>query len=152
MKRESMIKKPALMTFLALLVVISFLAACGGSGNESNTLDIDRPAPPAEYAGKSNPLADDRNAIEAGEQLYASNCAACHGVEAMGDGPASNSLNPKPKPLAIEMKMLQDDYLYWRTAEGGGFSPFASAMPAWKTILSEEQIWQVLAYLRTLSK
>ena len=70
----------------------------------------------------------------------------------MGDGPAANSLNPKPKPLATEMKSLQDDYLFWRISEGGAFAPFASAMPAWKSILSADEIWQVIAFLRTLEK
>lgn len=114
-------------------------------------LEIERPTPPAEYAGKTNPLEKDGAATEAGKQVYAANCAACHGDEAMGDGPAANSLNPKPQPLALEMEALKDDYLYWRIAEGGAFSPFTSAMPAWKSILSEDEIWQVVAFMRTLA-
>jgi mono/diheme cytochrome c family protein len=30
--------------------------------------------------------------------------------------------------------------------------PFKSSMPAWKGILSEEQIWQVIAYIRSLAE
>lgn len=145
-------KKSGLAAFLVLWVVVLTLAACGGSNDQPKTLNIERPAPPADYAGRTNPLAKDSGAIEAGAQLYAANCAACHGAEAMGDGPAANSLNPKPQPLAMEMKALQDDYLFWRIAEGGAFPPFSSAMPAWKTILSEEQMWQVVAFLRSLAK
>jgi mono/diheme cytochrome c family protein len=129
---------------------IGLLAACGGSGGGSQTLDIDRPTPPPEYSGKVNPLVDQTGAADMGKKLYGSNCASCHGVEALGDGPAAASLNPKPKPLATEMKALSDDYLYWRIAEGGAFSPFSSAMPAWKRSLSEDEIWQVIAYLHTL--
>lgn len=142
-------------TKLILVVVTLFmfiLTACGGSDSGSKTLDIDRPTPPPEYAGKVNPLADQTGAIDLGKQLYAANCASCHGVEAMGDGPASASLNPRPKPLATEMKALSDDYSYWRIAEGGAFSPFSSAMPAWKRTLSEDEIWQVIAYLHTLQR
>lgn len=131
---------------------MALLAACGGPGGGSKSLEIDRPTPPAEYAGKVNPLADQAEAIDPGKQLYAANCASCHGVEAMGDGPAAASLNPQPKPLATEMKTLSDDYLYWRIAEGGAFSPFSSAMPAWKRSLSEDEIWQVIAFLRTLQR
>ena len=142
-------------TFIMLsvaLVILLVAAACGGLAGDSNTQDLDRPAPPADYAGKTNPLANDATAVEAGKQLYATNCVSCHGAKAMGDGPASNSLNPKPKPLAVEMKSLQDDYLFWRISEGGAFSPFTSAMPAWKTILSEDEIWKVITFLRTLEK
>jgi mono/diheme cytochrome c family protein len=34
--------------------------------------------------------------------------------------------------------------------EGGAMAPFHSSMPAWKSILSEEQIWQIIAFIRTL--
>jgi mono/diheme cytochrome c family protein len=151
-KKEMMTKKTALLTLFGALLAILILVACGGSTDDSKTLDIERPAAPAPYTGRTNPLAKDTAAIKAGKKLYATNCASCHGPEAMGDGPAANSLNPRPKPLAAEMKALQDDYLFWRVSEGGAFSPFASAMPAWKTILSEDEIWQVIAFLRTLAK
>ena len=142
-------------TFIMLsvaLVILLIVVACGGSAGDSNTQDLERPAPPADYAGKTNPLANDATAVEAGKQLYATNCVSCHGAKAMGDGPASNSLNPKPKPLAMEMKSLKDDYLFWRISEGGAFPPFTSAMPAWKAILSEDEIWKVITYLRTFEK
>jgi mono/diheme cytochrome c family protein len=149
---EQWIRKSTFITLFVTLIILSTVVACSGSSDDSNTLDIERPAPPADYAGKSNPLADDGAALEAGKKLYSSNCVSCHGAEAMGDGPASNSLNPKPKPLAIEMKSLQDDYLFWRISEGGAFAPFTSAMPAWKNVLTEDEIWQIVAFLRSLSK
>jgi hypothetical protein len=45
---------------------------------------------------------------------------------------------------------LSDDYLHWRIAEGGMMRPFNSVMPSWKGILSEDQIWMIITYLRTL--
>lgn len=147
-----MLDKSTKLIFVVAALLIALLSACGGSSGGSKTLDIDRPTPPPEYTGKVNPLAEDTEPIDQGKQIYAANCASCHGVEAMGDGPASASLNPKPKPLATEVKALSDDYLYWRIAEGGAFSPFSSAMPAWKRTLSEEEIWQVVAYLRTFQR
>jgi mono/diheme cytochrome c family protein len=109
------------------------------------------PAIPQEYAALSNPLDGKATAAEEGEQFYRTNCASCHGAEGMGDGPAAKALDPKPKPLAQEGD-LSDAYLYWRIAEGGALPPFRSVMPAWKNFLSEEQIWQVVTYLRTLMK
>jgi len=147
-----MTNKTVLLSVFGALLILAILAACGGSADDSKTLDIERPLAPAPYTGRNNPLTNDSAAIEAGKQLYATNCTTCHGPEAMGDGPSAKSLNPQPRPLATEMKALQDDYLYWRVAEGGAFSPFTSVMPAWKTILSEDEIWQVIAYLRTLTR
>ncbi len=109
---------------------------------------------PEEYAGKTNPFAGDADAIAAGEQIFQTYCVACHGTEGKGDGPAAATLDPKPANLAdsMMMSMTTDDYLFWRVNEGGAMEPFNSAMPAWKGALSEEQIWQVISYVRTLSE
>ena len=50
------------------------------------------------------------------------------------------------------MQDLSDGYLFWRVSEGGAMPPFNSAMLAWKGTLSEEEIWQVISYVRTFSE
>jgi mono/diheme cytochrome c family protein len=139
---------------LACLVWIAWsLAACGeGGGAATAVTSLERPAVPAEYIGKSNPFGSDEATKETGKGLYQKNCATCHGEQGMGDGPAAASLNPKPQPLAANQKNLDDDYLFWRIREGGLRAPFSSAMPSWKAILSEEQIWQVISYMRTMTE
>jgi mono/diheme cytochrome c family protein len=49
------------------------------------------------------------------------------------------------------MAELSDGYLFWRASEGGTFEPFNSAMPPWKDVLSENERWQVITFLRSLS-
>lgn len=137
-----------------LLIMGMILAACSGAVSQEATAvkSFDRPAPPVEYSGKSNPLVGDSVAISTGEAIYKDNCVTCHGETGMGDGPAAGALNPKPQPLAVNQEGLGDDYLFWRIAEGGLRPPFASAMPSWKTVLNEEEIWQVITYLRTIPR
>ena len=106
---------------------------------------------PSEYAAKKNPLAGNANSAEAGKQVYNVYCTSCHGETGMGDGPAAASLDPTPQPLAKNQTSLSDAYLFWRISEGGLMAPFKSAMPAWKNALDEEQIWEVITYLRTFS-
>jgi mono/diheme cytochrome c family protein len=108
------------------------------------------PTPPPEYAGKTNPLADDAAAGQAGEQIFDANCTTCHGTDGKGDGPAAASLDPRPSNLADTKSRFSDAYLFWRVSEGGAMPPFDSLMPSWKGILTEDQIWQVISYLRTL--
>lgn len=107
---------------------------------------------PHEYEDVTNPFAGDEQAVAAGKQLYELNCATCHGPEGRGDGPAAVALTPAPANLADGTMMmdLSDVYLFWRVSEGGAMEPFNSAMPAWKDVLSVEQRWQVVNYLRTL--
>lgn len=148
--------KRTLWLFVALLALMGLLlAACGGgnqaAGNghaaeeELETVEV-----PAPYKGMTNPFAGDAAAAEAGKAIYQTNCASCHGDTGQGDGPAGQALDPKPTNLAAKVPEQADDFLFWRISEGGAMEPFNSAMPAWKGVLSEEQIWQVITYLRTL--
>jgi phytoene dehydrogenase-like protein len=68
----------------------------------------------------------------------------------MGDGPAGQSLDPLPAPIAHTSQMLGDDYLFWRISEGGTMAPFDSAMPAWESALTEEERWHAINYVRAL--
>jgi cytochrome c553 len=108
---------------------------------------------PEEYADLSNPLGGDSEAISSGSKLFIANCATCHGDSGDGDGPASAGLDPKPAPLSDGEMLndLSDAYLYWRISEGGIADPFNSAMPSWKGIFGDKQIWQLVMYIRTLS-
>ena len=42
-------------------------------------------------------------------------------------------------------------YFFWRTSDGGGMEPFKSSMPAFKGILSEEKMWQIISYIQSLN-
>jgi mono/diheme cytochrome c family protein len=118
----------------------------GGEGHEDKA--------PEEYEGLVNPFAGDPDAIDAGEQIYRTNCESCHGPGGEGDGPAAASLNPGPANLADPemMQEMTDGFLFWRVSEGGAMAPFNSAMPAWQEVLSEESRWQVISFLRSLSR
>jgi mono/diheme cytochrome c family protein len=67
----------------------------------------------------------------------------------MGDGEAAKALNPSPALLAymIQMPMAVDEYLMWTIADGG--KAFGTAMPAFKNTLSAEEIWKIIAYMRS---
>ena len=116
------------------------LAACGGGGSDVAAIE----PVPAEYAGKTSPLGAD--AATAGKDVYTTNCESCHGVQGHGDGPAGVVLDPQPKNLPEFIPQVGDDYIFWRVSTG---KPGTSMAP-WGGILTEEEIWQVVAYVRTL--
>lgn len=103
---------------------------------------------PEAYHGARNPLNPDSSVIGEGGVLYQENCASCHGMTGMGDGEAARSLNPSPALLAymIQMPMSVDEYMYWSISDGG--AAFGTAMPAFKDILSEDEIWKIVTYMR----
>lgn len=143
--------------FMLLTVFASFtliLAACGGGGEQAPAGGegqmLERPEPPGEYAAMTNPHGGDQAAIQAGQDLFQAQCVSCHGETGQGDGPAAASLDPKPQNLSQNQSGLSDGYLIWRISEGGANPEFQSAMPAFKNAFSEEQIWQVISYIRTL--
>jgi mono/diheme cytochrome c family protein len=111
-------------------------------------------AVPHEYEELTNPFAGDVEAIAAGAETFAANCASCHGESGQGDGPAAAALDPSPADLSdgAMISELSDGYFYWRISKGGLSEPFNSLMPAWESSLSEDQIWQVAAYILTLSE
>lgn len=109
------------------------------------------PIPP-DYKGMTNPVAADEASLERGREQYTLLCASCHGDGGMGDGPAGTALDPAPAAIAHTSQMMGDDYLFWRISEGGAFEPFNSAMISWKSVLSEEQRWDVINYMRALGK
>lgn len=130
------------------------LAACNaGSMDTAPGIEDDgmtsrhQAAIPDEYAGLTNPVPPNDASLERGADLFATNCASCHGDGGMGDGPASSALDPAPAPVAHSSQMLADDYLFWRISDGG--APFSTSMPAWKT-LSEEARWDMINYIRAL--
>ena len=92
----------------------------------------------------TNPLSTD--AAAAGADVFKNNCVACHGSQGHGDGPASTALDPAPKNLPELGTIVDDDYLFWRISTG---KP-GTAMTAWKGVLTDEQIWQVVSFIRTL--
>ena len=130
--------------FMLVLMGALLLSACGGSSDSSPREIGTLESVPAEYAGISNPLGAD--ASTSGAKVFKTNCETCHGPQGHGDGPIGEALDPKPQNLADLQAVASDDYLYWRIAEG---KP-GTSMPPWKNILDEEQIWQLVSFIRTL--
>lgn len=134
-------RKVSLLVLLSLLL----LGACISRAGSSDQEEIGTLAPvPAEFSGMTNPFGAE--AAVDGAKVFKTNCEMCHGPQGHGDGPAGGSLDPKPKDLAKLQESAGDDFLFWRISEG---KP-ATSMVAWKGILTEEQIWQTVSFIRSL--
>lgn len=93
---------------------------------------------------------------EKGKVVYEKYCFYCHGREGRGDGAIGIAVSPHPADFIGDNKRMakSDEELIKSIAEGikkdiGGEE---MAMPRWKDILSEEDMWNALAYIRELSR
>jgi len=100
---------------------------------------------PAEASKKPNPIKSDPASIDRGKKYYFQYCSSCHGAKAMGDGPVAASLNPKPTNLVAMSGGHPDGDFSWKIANGRG------AMPAWKSLLNDKQIWDLVNYIQNLN-
>jgi mono/diheme cytochrome c family protein len=117
--------------------------------------DSHGPTQPDEIPSKPMPEATP-DFIAAGKKIFDFRCAPCHGFDGKGDGPAAMTLDPRPRDFTRGLfkfkstpsgEVVADEDLF-RTISRGIPS---SAMPSWKRKLSEEERWQVIAYVKTFS-
>ena len=89
-----------------------------------------------------------------GAKTFKTMCASCHGAQGKGDGQAAAMMNPKPTDLtdAKYMATLSDEHLA-RVIKGGGAAVKKSPlMPALGAKWSDQQVADMIAYLRDLCK
>ena len=152
---------------LRWLAAASVGLACGCDGADTGTVPPAPTAPPvpsepAAPTPEPTPLptaepADTADAssgdAEAGKVQYALFCASCHGETGCGDGALSATLEPKPASHCDGniMNVLTDAHLFRVIEDGGPSVGKSPQMAAWGGTLDEGQIWDVVAFVRTLA-
>jgi mono/diheme cytochrome c family protein len=95
-----------------------------------------------------NPLAPTAGHIAAGKDSFAHYCVACHGLDGQNTGvPFATSMAPPVPSLASpEVQSYTDGQLKWVIENG----IFPSGMPASRGILTDEELWSTVLYIRHL--
>ena len=87
--------------------------------------------------------------VTRGKQVYQRHCQRCHGTDGWGDGPEAGSRTVRPTNFHLFRSYVKSDDELQRVIEYGVvFSP----MHAWQGQLTENEIWDVLGYIRLLSQ
>ena len=83
--------------------------------------------------------------VTRGEEVYTAMCLSCHGADLRGDGPASVGMEPPPADFSQQHTMVhtEEDLLYWLRNGIQG-----SAMPAFEDTLSDQEMLDVLSFIR----
>ena len=133
----------------SVVMMMSILILSGGMAYSEEPVPL--PEVPAEYADKKMPAgwATDPKVIEEGALIYSGeahpqvNCASCHGKDGKPVKKGARDFRDK-----AQMSRFSDGFWFWRVSEGVP----KTKMKPWKSLLSEEQIWQVIAFERQFSK
>lgn len=95
-----------------------------------------------------NPIPATAEKIESGKETFAFYCIVCHGRDAQNTGvPFTKNISPPiPSLASSQVQSYTDGQLKWIIENG--ISP--SGMPGSKGILSDDDIWTIVVYLRHL--
>lgn len=91
-----------------------------------------------------NVSAKERDTVS-GREIYVNTCIRCHGID--GKGAMGMQFVPPPADLTSDVIQSRLDATLFKHIHDGKAN---TAMGAWKYALSDDEIWDVLAYIRTL--
>ncbi len=131
------------------------VAAAGGGAQGGACVQPRKTAKaPDDFLTKTNPLSSSMGAIQGGKDLFLKTaqpvaCVMCHGEQGDGKGLMGAALVPPPRNFTCGamMQAIPDGQLFWiikNGSPGTGMMPFGS--------LPDEQVWQLIHYIRSLAK
>jgi len=132
------------------VILSSFVALMGVAVLNMNVSAQAQPKPwdvPANYKTMKNPVAAGEASNKAGLALYTKNCASCHGKTGLGDGVKARALKTFPGDLSKEAYQNQTDGEHFYKSKFG-----RDEMPKYEGKLSDDDIWNIVNYMRTFKK
>ena len=114
---------------------------------EKKAMEMLGPAAP-DVPAITNPIEASAESIGRGKELFENYCTTCHGLDGGGHGPAAHGITTFPRQLWAwnNADSSADGYLFWFITNG------RTEMPPWGVILSENERWDVINYIKTLKK
>jgi len=103
----------------------------------------------ASHAPKQeNPIPLTAATLSEGARIYEAHCSVCHGGAVHKISPLQHKLSPPVPQLVNRVPHDPDADFYWITKHGYRLT----GMPSWDGILSDDQIWTVVAFIKHSDK
>jgi len=136
------------MTAWRALIVVALLTLVLSLGAQDQPAPVKPWVAPADARVVKNPVPVTPAGLAEAAKIFKDNCVMCHGEKGMGDGESAKTLNRKPANFTDKTMMSQetDGTLFWKMSQG------RSPMPSWEDVFSETQRWELVNYLRQLTK
>ena len=95
-----------------------------------------------------NPITNDVESQNSGKVLWGTHCKSCHGAKGLGDGPKAETLKTEPGDFSKNIFQSQTDgAIFYKISTG------KDDMPSFKKkITDQEDIWNLVNYVRTFKK
>src|SRR5579884_1789438 len=96
---------------------------------------------------KRNPLPPDAKPLSDGRDAFLSHCATCHGIDGSGKTPVGANLYPRVPDLhSVTTQNLSDGEIHYIIENGVQLT----GMPAWSKSGSQDDIWKLVLFVRSL--
>ena len=92
------------------------------------------------------PALDAPERIQRGVGLYREHCAQCHGAPAVAPEPFALGMLPVPENLALVARQRGTAEIFWTVRNGLKMT----GMPAWQYRLTEDEMWDLVAFVKQL--
>jgi mono/diheme cytochrome c family protein len=101
---------------------------------------------PEGAANEKSPLASSPEVVKKGESLYKSNCTGCHGPKGLGDGPNVDRKDRAHRPANLTISRNPEGIAFYKIWNGRKDPD----MPAFKSRMTKDEAWEVVAYVISL--
>ena len=97
-------------------------------------------------AAETSPLSPTPEVLKRGESLYKSHCVTCHGPKGLGDGPDVDRKDRANRPANLVMSRNPEGLVFYKVWNGRQ----DPKMPAFKSQMTKDEVWSVVAYVVSL--
>ncbi|MFK5969388.1 MAG: cytochrome c [Candidatus Marithrix sp.] len=128
-----------------IIILGVFLASIANAGEHQI------PIAPQEYLDMQNPIVEmNEQLLKTTSRLYKRKCSKCHGKKGDGKGYHAESIEIKPAAFSTPdyMANRKDGQLFWIMMNGSDGTEMVPVGPGTDIGLSEQQMWELITYLR----
>jgi caa(3)-type oxidase subunit IV len=142
--KENAVIFGASILFVAIFMILTFtdLLSRGDVGTHGQPLMKASAGGPAKF---KTPWVQTPEMVAHGKELFTVQCASCHGDQGQGNGPASGSLNPKPRNFTVDAGWVngrKSSEIFQTLTKG------LNSMPSFATSPAEDR-WSLAYYVQT---
>lgn len=120
---------------LAILIILQLSAAI---------MEAQEWVVPDDRKGRLSTFPFDDNTRSSGQKIYNLNCMSCHGTP--GKSNYLNLVPPPGDPATDKIQHNSDGEIFYKVQSGRG------QMPSFRSVLTSDELWQVISYIRSFNK